>query len=62
LWAPFFLTAHTFTALYNALPFPHAPHPARRFLLALPLPLRLGHCSLRFSWLAFGVLGGEATF
>jgi len=27
LWAPFFLTAHAFTALFNALPLPHAPIP-----------------------------------
>jgi hypothetical protein len=33
LWAPFFLTAHTFTALYNALPFPHAPIPRDGFSL-----------------------------
>jgi hypothetical protein len=33
LWAPFFLTAHIFTALYNVLPFPHAPIPQDGFSL-----------------------------
>jgi hypothetical protein len=33
LWAPFFLTAHAFTSLYNAFPFPHAPIPRDGFSL-----------------------------
>jgi len=33
LWTPFFLTAHALTALFNALPFPHAPIPQDGFSL-----------------------------
>mgnify|MGYP000005110827 CR=1 FL=1 len=33
LWAPFFLTAHIFTAIYNALPFTHTPIPRDGFSL-----------------------------
>jgi hypothetical protein len=33
LWAPFFLTAHIFTAIYNALPFTHTPIPQDGFSL-----------------------------
>jgi hypothetical protein len=33
LWAPFFLTAHIFTTIYNALPFTHTPIPQDGFSL-----------------------------
>jgi len=57
LWAPFFLTAHTFTALFNALPLPHAPIPQDGFSLPYRYFCALGTALYGFLglFLAFSV-------